>query len=300
MACASAATAGRIVRGEDVAAVRIHQAHVQVRATAGVIAIGLRHERRFHPVLQRDALDQALQADRVVTGQQHVVHVVQVDLELAGTVFGQHGARWQLLRACCRTDRGQHRGILVEFRHRVDLRLVLPATGERLAGWLGASVRRALAVHEIEFEFDRHDRAKSQPLEARGDALQRVARVAVERRAIVLVHGDLHLGDVVAEPGHGRQRAGHRQADPIGVTLVETEAGGLHRSAEHVECEHGRRKQQPGTVNALEFVHRHTLAARDAHLVGEQQVDGAHLRVERKPGARLLVIRELRHVAPVV
>ena len=292
--------AGRVVVGKDVATVRVVQAHVQVRAAAGLVAIGLGQEGRFHAVVPRHALDQALEADGLVAGQQHVVDVVQVDLELAGTVFGEHRARRKLLRPGCGIDRGQHRGVLVQFRHRVDLRPVFPPSGKRLPGRLGTAFRRALAVHEIELEFDGHDRTKPQAAEARGDPRQHVTRVAVERSAVVLVHRDLRLRDVAAEPGHGRKRAGHRQAGAVGIALVEAEAGGLHGSAEYVQREHRPGKQQTVTVNAFEFVHRHALAARDAHLVGQQQVDGTHLRVVRKPGTRLLVIRELRHVTPVV
>ena len=79
--------------------------------------------------------------------------------------------------------------------------------------------------------------------------------------------------------GTGDQRAGDRQADTVGVALVETETGGLHRAAKHVEREHGARQQQAVAVHALEFGDGYALAARNAHLVGEQQVDEAHLRV---------------------
>jgi hypothetical protein len=51
-------------------------------------------------------------------------------------------------------------------------------------------------------------------------------------------------------------------------------------------------------VDALEFGHRHALAARNAHLVGQQQVDVAHLGMLGEPGAGLLEIRELRHGNP--
>ena len=95
----------------------------------------------------------------------------------------------------------------------------------------------------------------------------------------MLVHRDLHLRDVVAEPGHGGQRAGQRQADAIGVAFVEPEAGRLHRSAEDVEREHRRGQQQAVAVDALEFLGRDPLAARNPHQVGQQQVDGADLAV---------------------
>ena len=104
--------------------------------------------------------------------------------------------------------------------------------------------RRALAVDQVELEFDGHHGRQAERGEARDDALEHVPRVAVERRAVVLVHADLHLRDVFAEPGHRHEGAGDRQAHAIGVAFVEAEAGGLHGAAEHVEREHRARQQQ--------------------------------------------------------
>ena len=53
-------------------------------------------------------------------------------------------------------------------------------------------------------------------------------------------------------------------------------------------------------VDAFEFGRRDTLAARDAHEVGEQQIDAAHLRMTLEPGGGRPEIRKLRHETPVV
>ena len=273
---------------------------MQVGAASRLLAVGLGHERRLHAELQCDALDQALEADGVVTGEQRIVDVVQVDLELAGAVFGEHGARRQFLRACCRVDRGEHLRILIHLLHGVDLGLVLAPPGERLARRLRTAFGRALAVDEVELQLDRHHGRQAEPVEPCDHALEHVPRIAVERRAVVLVHADLHLRDLLAEPGHGHQCSGDGQADTVGVTLVEPEAGALHRAATHVEREHRRRQQQAVTVHALQLLDRDALAPRDAHLVGEQQVDASHQRPPAEPGARLADVRELRHANPVV
>jgi hypothetical protein len=116
----------------------------------------------------------------------------------------------------------------------------------------------------------------------------------------VVVHGDLHLRDLISEPRHDCERAGHREAGPVGIAFVESEPGCLHRPAKYVQREHGRGQEQSAAVHALEFRDGHALAARNAHQVREQQVHRTHLRMLQEPGARLLVIRELRHVTPVV
>ncbi len=100
--------------------------------------------------------------------------------------------------------------------------------------------------------------------------------------------------------GTGTRRACDRQAHSIGVAFVEAEAGGLHRAAEHVECEHRAGQQQAHAVHALEFSGRDALAAGDSHEVGEQQIDVAHLRMTLEPGGGRAEFRKLRHVTPVV
>ena len=129
---------------------------------------------------------------------------------------------------------------------------------------------------------------------------EHVARIAVKRRPVMLVHADLHLRDLFAQPRHGDQCAGDRQANTVGVALIEAKAGGLDRAAQHVEREHGAGQQQPVAVHALEFADGYPLAARNAHLVGEQQVDKAHPGVLVQPGSGLRKVRELRHDDPIM
>ncbi len=100
--------------------------------------------------------------------------------------------------------------------------------------------------------------------------------------------------------GTGTRRARERQANAIRIAFVEPQAGGLHRAAEHVERKHRAGQQQSHAVHAFEFRGRDTLATRDAHEVGEQQIDEAHLRMALEPGGGRPEFRELRHDTPVV
>ena len=271
---------------------------MQVRAAARMVAVGLGHEGRFHAVLQGNAPHQPLEPDRVIAGGECVGDMTQVDFELPGSVLGEYGARGQRLRARCGIDAGEQCRVLVQVRHRVDLRAELAPAGQRLARRLRAALRRALAVDQVELELDRHDRREAEIAEVPQHAGQHMSRIAVKRPAIVLVHADLHLRDFRSEPRDRRERACDRQADPVRVAVVEAETRRLHRAAEHVEREHRRRQQQSVAHDRFQLFDRHALAARDAHLVGQQQVDVAHLRVFRHPRAYPLVIRWLRHLDP--
>jgi hypothetical protein len=175
---------------------------------------------------------------------------------------------------------------------------VLAPTRLRLCRGLREAGRRARAIDEVELKFDGHHGFESQRLETAQDAFEHVPGVAVEWRPVVLVHRDLHLRNLFAEPRRRHERSRDRQADPVGIALVEAESGRLHRAAQHVEREHGAGQQQPGTVHSLEFRHRDALAARDAHQVRKQQVDCADLRVAGQPGPRLLEVRGVRHDDP--
>ena len=53
-------------------------------------------------------------------------------------------------------------------------------------------------------------------------------------------------------------------------------------------------------MHAFEFFDGDSLAARDAHLVREQQIDETHCGVQLEPGGRLREFRKLRHETPVV
>ena len=117
--------AGGVVAGEQVVALFVGQADVQVHAGAGQVVERLGHETGEHSVLVRDALDQALVADRLVHGGEGVA-VVEGDFHLARGIFRDR-------RACrqappCRRHRGR-RGTARSAPVRAGRRPGLPAGG---------------------------------------------------------------------------------------------------------------------------------------------------------------------------
>lgn len=87
---------GMMIR-KHIDAVLVEQADMNMRAAAGHIGIRFRHECRFHAVPDGNGTDQALEADGFIAGGQSIVGMLQVDLELAGPVFGERGAGGNLL-----------------------------------------------------------------------------------------------------------------------------------------------------------------------------------------------------------
>ena len=258
--------------GEDVVAGLVLHADVHVHAAARHVFVGLGHEGRLEPVAQRDALDDAFEADRLVAGEARIVHMAQVDLPLARAVFGERRAGRDILHGAGRRDLRQDVGDGVEVRHRIDLRAVFAPPGQPRRRRLRVARGRALGIHEIELEFDRDDRPPAASCVTLEHGIEHMARIAEKRLAIVVQHLHLELRDGRAHPGCGKQAARNRQAGPVGVALVEAEAGGLDRAAHDVEREHRARQVHALVVDRGEVGNVHALAAQDAAEVGQQQV----------------------------
>ena len=67
----------------------VEQAHVNVQAAARHVAIGLGQEGRLAAVRARHALDDALEAQRLVADPQRIGRVREIHLVLARAVFGE-------------------------------------------------------------------------------------------------------------------------------------------------------------------------------------------------------------------
>ena len=160
---------------------------------------------------------------------------------------------------------------------------------------------RTLDVDEVELELDRDHRRPA----ARGIAvehgIQRVARVAVERPAVVVEHLHLQLRDARSHPGGGVEGPGNGYASAVGVALVEPKAGGLDRAAEDVEGEHRAGQEHAPLVDAWQVSPVDALAAQHAAEIGEQEVDDPHRRTRREEslGIRKLVANQ-GHESPAV
>ena len=72
---------------EPVLAILVDNAHVNVQAAAGILFKRFCHEARDIAVFACRRLDDALEHDRMVTGQHGIIHVVEIDFELSGRVF---------------------------------------------------------------------------------------------------------------------------------------------------------------------------------------------------------------------
>ena len=274
---------------------------MQVHAAARRIRIGLRHEGGFEPVPVRDALHDALEADSLVAGLARIGDVAQVHFPLARAALGECGAGRHALRLAGRRDLREDVGHRIEVRHRIDLRARL-ATARVSRTWgLRVAGGRTLDVDEIELELDRDHRRPA----ARGIAvehrIQRVARVAVERPAVVIEHLHLQLRDARSHPWGGVEGPGNGYAGAVGVALVEPKAGGLDRAAEDVEGEHRTRQEHAPLIDARQVGPVDALAAQHAAEIGEQEVDDPHRRTrsEESLGIRKLVADQ-GHASPAV
>jgi len=132
---------------EDIVACRIQHTHMQMRAAARHVGVGLRQKGRLSAVVQCHALDESLQTNGFIAGAQGAVAMLQVHFHLPGAVFGQRtGGRYVLncryaihfLKEC---------GPIVKVGHGIDLRAVFTAPRTRRTGRLRVATGSTLLVH---------------------------------------------------------------------------------------------------------------------------------------------------------
>ena len=105
--------------------------------------------------------------------------------------------------------------------------LGLPAVPAAFVGAGGGDgiARGAPAVDDVEFELGGHDGGEPGGGDALGHAVEDLAGVRIEGRAVLLEHAEQELRGGAGEPGDGEQRAFDGHADAVGVTGADGEAG---------------------------------------------------------------------------
>lgn len=132
--------AGAVADGEDVAALGVHQALVDVHAGPGAAVDGLDHERRVVPVPAGDGAREQPEQDRLVD-RGHPRRVAEVDLDLGRAVL--HIARLAV-------DAGPQQRFADGAEHRVEFVGPVDRVAERLGGGLPP-----VGVEEVELQLRR-------------------------------------------------------------------------------------------------------------------------------------------------
>ena len=114
----------------------------------------------------------------MIGGAGRVGLVVQIDLELAGCVFGTCGADGDVLHFCRLAERGVEGAVAVEIVDRIDGVVALADAAARIERRQRRAIGIAGAVDEIEFELQRDDRREVEIGEALEHVLQRRPRFA--------------------------------------------------------------------------------------------------------------------------
>ena len=210
----------------------------------------------------------------------------EVHLELAGTVLGERGGRGDALGAADRVDAREHRGVLIEVGHRVDLGAELATPGPRQRRRLGLSCGGACAVDEVELVLDRDHWGEVEPVEPIEHLDEHVTRITEERSPVGLVHRDLQLRHAVGLPRDGHQRVRQRATRSVGVAFIETEAAGLNGTAQHIEGEHGARQHHPRTIDPLDAPAIDPLAAFDRVQIVQEDIEESGIRMPLEKGGQ--------------
>ena len=204
-------------RRKDVPPGPVQKAEMDVHAGAVQIHEGLGHEGRGQAVLPGDASHQAAEEDGVIAGREGVVHVMQVDLELAGAIFRHNRSCRHTLLLGCRRNPGKETIQVVQI-----LEAVGPAVRQDAAGFLVRvqcdcaaprhSGRQADGTVVLDSDHGGQPRAASAQ-----DAGKHMARVGKVGASIPFIHRDEALAKRGLRPGHPgpgcRRPAGTRNRD---------------------------------------------------------------------------------------
>ena len=203
---------------EYVVAVRVEQAEVNMQSIARAIAVGLGHEAGGETMLARDALDRALEEQRIVGGAQRVGDMQQVDLELAGAVFGDHRVGGYILRFAGGIDVGDKSLELIEFINRQDAVRMQALAGK---GRFRRRRARILRIDQIKLEFGGDHRGQPESGVTIDDGRQCAARICEKRRTIFLGQPQRDKCGRLGQPVYRHDIASGPLALAIGVTRSE-------------------------------------------------------------------------------
>ena len=264
--------AGRVGAGEQVVALGVGQAHVQVHAGAGQLGERLGHEAGLHAVLVRHALDDALVAHGLVHGQQGVA-VLQGDFHLARGVFGNRRARRNVLGLAGGVEVGEEGFELFQFTQAIDLRASRsPAVGVKCR--LRPAVAVAFLVEQVKLQLAGHHRVETIGLERLDHPQQDMARVGVGGgQALLGVHADLHRRGRHLPPRQAHQAAFEGIGAAVDIADVPDQPGVFHVVAVQGQAKDGAGQGPAALVDRQQFLAVQQLAARYAVGVEDEQLD---------------------------
>ena len=143
----------------DVGITRIDQADVCVQSAAGKPGEGFGHKSRVKAMLTGDSANQSPQQHKLVAGQQWIINMAQIDLELAGCVLRNCGIGGQALGRGGGRDSVEDRREIVDFPDAVDLSFALRAACDRIANKRRPAVFVEFRVDQVKLGFERYHRA---------------------------------------------------------------------------------------------------------------------------------------------
>jgi len=251
---------------------------MDVGAAAGLVHERLGHEAGDHALLLGNRLDRALEIDRVVAGQHRVVAMLEIDLELAGRVFGDSSVGRNVLRGAGVGDRVGEPLVIVEILQVIDLRGGVAFTGGGVARGRGPAAGIEFAIEQVELQLYRDHRGQAALAKALHHALEHFARIGGEHAAVGVFHCQQQLRHWPRLPRHWSQRARHRPADAILIADVVTQSGLFHGVAGDVGGDQRHRQTHAIRVYFFQCVAGDAFATQQAVHVGQDQVDRGALR----------------------
>ncbi len=257
---------------------------MDVGAAAGLIDERLGHEAGEQALILGNGLDRAAQVDGIVTGEQGVRAVLEIDLELARCVFGDGGVGRNPLDRADLRDRVGECPVVVQILDVVDLGRVVAGAGRGIDRGAWPAIRIEFAIEQIELQFDGNhwrETAIGEPLE---HPAQDFPRAGGERSTLAVLHVEQALQGGSRQPWHRTQGAGDRAADAILVADVVAEPRFLDGVAGDVGGDQRHRQADALGEHLFQGHALDALAAQQAIEVRQQQIDGTAIGMASQDG----------------
>ena len=233
---------GGVLGSEDIVALGILQADVNMEAATGGPRERLGHERTDAAMTQGRALHQPLEQYRFICRTQGIGPMLQCYLELPGRVFAHQRLHGQ-------AD-GSRAGVEVieQWGHAFELaKTVSVNTRGRLLAQHGTCRLHAMPfpLEQIELQLRCHHGRVAQGFQSRDRTRQHMTRVSGSRQtrptsdAFHVVLGHQHLRRWTLQPRSQAQRTGHRPYHLVGVAHTPHQTACFHVFAGDIETKNG-------------------------------------------------------------
>ena len=253
---------------------------MRVQAGAGVILIGLGHERGRKPMAAGQSLDQHFEQPCIIRRPQGIVAMHQVDLKLAQTCLADRGVGGNVHFLAGVIKIGKEGIELIQCADRQGFSRLAPLARAGRDRDLQVAAR---IVDQEKLKLHRADRRQAAHLEPVQHRAQGMAWITAIGAAILMEHPDRQQGGGRIEPRHRHKATLGRFQNAVAVAGFKHQRAVVDVFAPDIKAEHRERKAGAVGCDLIGKAGGNAFAARLAIEISGGHTDCADLRMFAEP-----------------